>query len=78
MTDRYYACSASDNPDYWDVWFVADRNKGGLNVTNEIFVMLDIPVIPGAVFTRRFHAIEIAELANKYMDSPYNIWRVVK
>ena len=69
MTDRYYACSASDNPDYWDVWFIADKNKGWLNVTSEVFTMLGISHKPGAVFTRRLHATEIAELANKHMES---------
>ena len=33
MTARYYARSASDRTDDWPDWFVADTQKGGLNVT---------------------------------------------
>ncbi len=36
MSARYYARSASDRTDDWPYWFVADTQKGGLNVTAEI------------------------------------------
>ena len=36
MSDRYYARSASDKTDDWPFWFVADKQQGGLNVTNKL------------------------------------------
>ena len=36
MKPRYYARSASDRTDDWPFWFVADAQKGGLNVTAEL------------------------------------------
>lgn len=32
---RYYARSASDKTKDWPYWFVADSEKGGLNVTEK-------------------------------------------
>jgi hypothetical protein len=69
MTDRYFARSASDKTDDWPWWFIADKNRGGLNVTSEVFTMLNIPLKLGAVFTHRLQATEIAELANKHMEN---------
>lgn len=37
MVDRFFARSASDNTDEWPFWFVADRNRGALNVTAEVW-----------------------------------------
>lgn len=34
--DRYYARSASDRTNDWPFWFVADKSRGGLNVTAEL------------------------------------------
>lgn len=69
MTDRYFARSASDKTNDWPWWFIADKNRGGLNVTGEVFDMLGIPFKLGSVFTHRLQATEIAELANKHMEN---------
>jgi len=72
MTDRYYARCVSDNPKEGQhySWFIADKNKGGLNVTRIVCMMLGIPINSGAVFiTTREKSIEIAELANKHMEN---------
>ena len=46
--NRYYARSASDKTDDWPFWFIADNNKGGLNVTVEILPELRgyLPFVP--------------------------------
>ncbi len=36
MADRYYARSASNRTDDWPYWYVADRERGNLNVTVEL------------------------------------------
>jgi hypothetical protein len=62
----------SDNPKEGQhySWFIADKNKGGLNVTRIVCMMLGIPINSGAVFiTTREKSIEIAELANKHMEN---------
>lgn len=61
---RYYARSASDNTDDWDFWFVADRLKGGLNVTAELIRLHFDANHAGATLTSRECAAEIAEIAN--------------
>lgn len=64
MTDRYYARSASDRADDWPYWFVADRQKGGLNVTAELIRQHIRPEHNGAVFMSREGAERLAEKAN--------------
>lgn len=65
VTDRYFARSASDKTDDWPVWFVADRQKGGLNVTAELIRQHFDPDHKGAVFSSRRGAELIAERANQ-------------
>lgn len=69
MSDRYYARSAGKKTDEWTVWFVADRTKGGLNVTNELFKK----IFPeqwkaGAVFTSKEWAEDLAQKANEVLQ----------
>lgn len=56
MKKRYYARSASDKTDDWPHWFVADGQKGGLNVTCELI---------GVTFTSREMAGKLAVYANE-------------
>lgn len=35
---RFFARSASDRTDDWPFWFVADADRDGLNVTNDLIV----------------------------------------
>ena len=65
MTDRYFARSASDKTDEWPDWFVADRQKGGLNVTAELIRQHFYPDHKGAVFSDRHGAETIAERAKQ-------------
>lgn len=65
MTPRYYARSASDKTDDWPWWFVADKYRGGLNVTQEVHKLLNLPMEPGAVLCVRAYAEQLAEEANK-------------
>lgn len=61
MTKRYFARSASDKTDDWPFWYVADREKGNLNVT----VKLE-PLLEGALpFTSKEYAIRLAKRANE-------------
>lgn len=53
---RYYARSASDKTDDWPYWFVADKEKGGLNTTEKY--------IWPYVLTSKEDAERIARIAN--------------
>jgi hypothetical protein len=64
MSDRFYARSASDRTDDWPYWFVADSQKGGLNVTEELIRRHLDPEHKGAVFCFRRGAEYLAILAN--------------
>lgn len=64
MTQRYFARSASDHTDDWPGWFVADRQKGGLNATPVVARALGDDWPPGAVLTNRDYAQELADRAN--------------
>lgn len=61
---RYYARSASDRTDNWPNWFVADAERGGLNVTPSIVPGL---LRPGATLVDRELAIALAGIANGMM-----------
>ena len=56
---RYYARSASDRTDDWPFWFVADEQRGGLNVTAEV------AGTPGAVLRAPWDAVKLAMRANR-------------
>ena len=62
---RFYARSASDRTEDWPFWFVADSNKGGLNVTGPLFEKLTGERAHGAVFAPRDEAKLIAAHANQ-------------
>jgi hypothetical protein len=64
MTQRYFARSASDHTDDWPFWFVADRQKGGLNVTPAVAAALGHDWPHGAVLTDRESARELADSGN--------------
>lgn len=66
MTDkRYHAKSASDKTDDWPFWFVADSQKGGLNVTNSLLKKYGMhPDSPHAMFMDAGGSVELAERAN--------------
>jgi hypothetical protein len=64
MTARYYARSASDRTDDWPWWFVADKQLGGRNVTQEVHKLLNRPTQPGAVLCVRAYAEQLAGEAN--------------
>ena len=69
MSDRYYARSAGKKTDDWTVWFVADRAKGGLNVTHELFKeIFPEQWKPGAVFTSKECAETLANKANEVLQ----------
>lgn len=61
---RYYARSASDNRDDWPFWFVADGERGGLNVTADLIRQHTDPGHKGGVFMSDFEALELAMKAN--------------
>jgi hypothetical protein len=60
MADRYFARSASDRTEEWPYWFVADRQKGGLNVTRSLVPSLAgyLPLLPKDL------AMNVARTAN--------------
>jgi hypothetical protein len=62
--DRYYARSASDRTDDWPFWFVADLQKGGLNVTAELVREHVDPDHKGGVLCPESVAKLIASWAN--------------
>lgn len=59
---RYYARSASDKTDNWPNWFVADAERGGLNVTASIVSGL---LLPGVTLVSREISIVLAGIANE-------------
>ncbi len=70
---RYFARSASDNTDDWPYWYVADRERGNLNVTVELVPELSgyQPFLPRDVARKpmpridmldRLHFIYLGEL----------------
>lgn len=62
---RYYACSASDKTEDWPVWFVADSQRDGLNVTAELIrALLDESHVGNTLLPKR-SALSLAEIANK-------------
>ena len=64
MTARYYARTASDRTDHSPIWFVADTQQGGLNVT-AVLVRQHLNVDPeGATLCSRGYAERLAILAN--------------
>lgn len=65
MDLRYYARSANDKTDNWPFWLVADRKRGGLNVTADL-MEAHFPTRhkPGAVFLSRDGAVYLAAVAN--------------
>ena len=64
MTPRYIARSASNRTDDWPFWFVADTQRGGLNVTAELIRQHMNPDHAGAVLCDRSGATVLAILAN--------------
>lgn len=64
MTPRYTARSASDRTDDWPFWFVADIQRGGLNVTADLIRKHFDPNHAGATLALKADAIAIAEKAN--------------
>ena len=65
MDRRFYARSASDKTDNWPFWFVADSNKGGLNVTGHLLKKKNPETHkPGAVFMESWDAVKLAMWAN--------------
>lgn len=62
--ERYYARSACRRTDDWPFWFVADRERGGVNTTAEIMGELCMMWPPGAVFAIKQDALIIAAIAN--------------
>lgn len=65
MNPRYFARSASDKDDNWPYWFVADRERGGLNVTADLVRKHINPNHHGATLCIPDFAREIAALANE-------------
>jgi hypothetical protein len=64
MSDRFYARSASDRTDDWPYWFVADSQKGGLNVTAKLIRRHLDPEHKRGVLCFRRGAEYLAILAN--------------
>lgn len=62
---RYYARSASENTDDWPFWFVADDERGGLNVTAEMIREHINPNHGGGVFLPDWEAVKLAMRANR-------------
>ena len=65
MADRYFARSGSDRTDDWPFWFVADKLRGGLNVTAEMAPRVFPDWVKGCVLTRRSIAEKIAATINQ-------------
>lgn len=64
---RYFARSASDKTDDWPFWFVADKQQGGLNVTNNLLKdAYPETNFKGKVLLTRTEAIELAKIANSH------------
>jgi hypothetical protein len=67
---RYFARSASDRTEEWPFWFVADRQKGGLNVTAEVVRAHVDPDHYGGVLCPKETAIALAKIANGETPTP--------
>jgi len=63
--ERYYPRSASDKTDDWPIWFVADRQKGGLNVTGQLVRKYLNPYCRGSTLTIKEIAVVLAKYANE-------------
>lgn len=74
LRPRYYARSASDKTDNWPFWFIADRERGGLNVTSDL-MREHYPDLwrPGAVFMRESEAKACAAIFNKPGPKPADL-----
>lgn len=68
--ERYFARSASDRTDDWPFWFVADRTRGGLNVTLELFEAIFGDHLVGLPFMSADDARMLAELASMAPAQP--------
>ena len=66
---RYCARSASDNTDDWPYWFVADGNRGGLNVTAELIRKHMNPNHKGGVLLSDWDAVKLAVRSNREATS---------
>lgn len=66
---RYYARSASDKTDDWPFWFVADDERGGLNVTAEVADALGEFRRPGAVLSEPWSMVKLAMRANAHQQT---------
>lgn len=64
MSDRFFARSASDRTDDWLFWFVADRNRGGLNVTADLVRQHINGDHGGQTLTTKECAVRLAGIAN--------------
>ena len=62
---RYEAKIASDKTELWPFWFVADNEKGGVNVTNELLVELYKVAPKQLPFLSRNGAEMLASVANQ-------------
>ncbi|SEN87926.1 hypothetical protein SAMN04489859_102057 [Paracoccus alcaliphilus] len=73
MSDRprYFARSASDRTNDWPRWFVADRSKGGMNVTADLIREYRNPDHCGGVFLPRIAAEALAAEANGASHDPH-------
>jgi len=67
---RYLARSASDKTDNWPIWFVADTQRGGVNVVADLLRAHINPEHRGGVFLDRDGAEVLAEIANGTAPSP--------
>lgn len=72
MADRYYARSASDRTDDWPFWFVADRKRGGLNVTSEVADLVGVKRGAGQVLVNKESALNIAARSNPQQETPHD------
>ncbi len=68
---RFYARSASDRTDDWPFWFVADADRDGLNVTNELIVRFVSPTYKrdGLPFLTREASEALAAKAQEAADA---------
>ena len=69
VMDRYYARSASDRTDNWPFWFVADKTRGGLNVTADLMRELVSTNWRGVTLVTREIAEWLAATANTHSPS---------
>lgn len=62
---RYAATSASSKTDDWPFWYIADTEKGGLNVLPAIYRKTTGIAMGSLPFTSKQHAKILEEEANK-------------